>query len=414
VVSIPVAQSIRRTYRRYKFYRWGYKPGSLSGFLASKLEEHSKARREAAPVRVYMDGCFDMMHYGHANALRQARTCGDVLVVGLIPDEEIIKVKGPPVCNNEERMAMVSAVKWVDEVIPNTPYEITEEFMTELFEKHKIDFIVHGDDPCLLPDGSDAYAAAKRVGRFVTIKRTEGISTTDLVGRMLMCVRGDNTKNSNQQASQLKEFSTNPTAEMERTPSSTRVSQFLPTSRRFVQFSSGKQPFPGATIVYVDGAFDMFHSGHVKFLEKARELGDFLLVGIHTDEVVQENRGAHHPIQSLHERALSVLSCRFVDEVVMGAPWVITRDLLMSFNVSLVVEGTIKEEAPGALEEEDPYAVPKEMGIFKRISSPNDMTTTKIIHRIMENRAAYEARNAKKAKSEQNYYENQKAFMEEV
>eukprot|EP00976_Prorocentrum_cordatum_P033186 676038-Prorocentrum_minimum.AAC.4 len=228
---------------------------------------------------------------------------------------------------------MVSAVKWVDEVIPNTPYEITEEFMTELFEKHKIDFIVHGDDPCLLPvstdhvqrsnrrdgsskatfgrtystnpslispptsrlsealclgdpnprvpagrigclrgfgafcDGSDAYAAAKRVGRFVTIKRTEGISTTDLVGRMLMCVRGEATKDSTQKASQLKEFSSNPSIStnpdegLERTTSDTRVSQFLPTSRRFVQFSSGKQPFPGATIVYVDGAFDMFHSG---------------------------------------------------------------------------------------------------------------------------------------------------------
>lgn len=36
-----------------------------------------------------MDGCFDMMHYGHANALRQARALGDVLVVGLIPDSQI-------------------------------------------------------------------------------------------------------------------------------------------------------------------------------------------------------------------------------------------------------------------------------------------------------------------------------------
>ena len=37
----------------------------------------------------------------------QARTCGDVLVVGLIPDEEIVKVKGPPVCNDEERYAQL-------------------------------------------------------------------------------------------------------------------------------------------------------------------------------------------------------------------------------------------------------------------------------------------------------------------
>lgn len=41
------------------------------------------------PVRVYMDGCFDLMHYGHANALRQAKALGDELVVGVVSDEEI-------------------------------------------------------------------------------------------------------------------------------------------------------------------------------------------------------------------------------------------------------------------------------------------------------------------------------------
>jgi len=69
------------------------------------------------PVRVYMDGCFDVMHYGHANALRQARALGDQLVLGLISDDEIRRAKGPPVMNYKERKTLVGANKWVDEVI---------------------------------------------------------------------------------------------------------------------------------------------------------------------------------------------------------------------------------------------------------------------------------------------------------
>eukprot|EP00882_Tetradesmus_deserticola_P027303 GHRQ01030195.1.p1 GENE.GHRQ01030195.1~~GHRQ01030195.1.p1 ORF type:complete len:249 (+),score=114.02 GHRQ01030195.1:487-1233(+) len=141
------------------------------------------------PVRVYMDGCFDMMHYGHANALRQAKALGDVLVVGLIPDSEILRCKGPPVLVERERYLLVDAVKWVDEVLQDVPYDLSPEFVEELFTKHKIDYIIHGDDPCLLPDGTDAYAHAKKLGRFKMIKRTEGVSTTDIVGRMLTCTR---------------------------------------------------------------------------------------------------------------------------------------------------------------------------------------------------------------------------------
>lgn len=77
---------------------------------------------------------------------------------------------------------MVAAVKWVDEVIPDAPYAITEEFMNKLFNKYNIDYIIHGDDPCLLPDGTDAYALAKKAGRYKQIKRTEGVSSTDIVG----------------------------------------------------------------------------------------------------------------------------------------------------------------------------------------------------------------------------------------
>lgn len=60
----------------------------------------------------------------------------------------------------------------------------------------------------------------------------------------------------------------------------------LPISRRIVQFSTAKEPKPTDRIVYVDGVFDLFHAGHAEVFRKAKEMGDFLLVGIHDDAVI--------------------------------------------------------------------------------------------------------------------------------
>ncbi|GAQ92628.1 CTP:phosphorylethanolamine cytidyltransferase [Klebsormidium nitens] len=353
-------------------------------------------RSKKRPVRIYMDGCFDMMHYGHANALRQARALGDQLVVGINSDDEIRKNKGPPVMNIDERVVMVEAVKWVDEIIVDAPYAIDKAFMATLFDDYKIDYIIHGDDPCLLPDGTDAYAEVRKAGRFKQVKRTEGVSSTDIVGRMLLCVR-DPRASPRPVPSLQRQFS-----QHGRESDTTRVSHFLPTSRRIVQFSNGKSPPPDAKIVYIDGAFDMFHAGHVEILRAARALGDFLLVGLHPDTVITAHRGPHHPIMNLHERSLSVLACRYVDEVVIGAPWDVTQDLLTTFNISLVVHGTRAEPNERAADD-DPYALPKEMGIFRVIDSSRDITTSTIIKRIWANHESYMARNEKKQKSEAAY-----------
>ncbi|XP_010553187.1 PREDICTED: ethanolamine-phosphate cytidylyltransferase [Tarenaya hassleriana] len=368
--------------------------------------------RQRKPVRVYMDGCFDMMHYGHCNALRQARALGDQLVVGVISDEEIIANKGPPVTPLHERLIMVKAVKWVDEVIPDAPYAITEDFMRRLFDEYQIDYIIHGDDPCVLPDGTDAYALAKKAGRYKQIKRTEGVSSTDIVGRMLLCVRERSINDSHNHSSLQRQFSHGHTPKFEDggSPAGTRVSHFLPTSRRIVQFSNGKGPGPDAHIIYIDGAFDLFHAGHVEILRVARELGDFLLVGIHDDQTVRAERGAHHPIMNLHERSLSVLACRYVDEVIIGAPWEVSKDMITTFNISLVVHGTVAESNDFLKEKDNPYAVPIRMGIFRILKSPLDITTSTIIKRIVANHEAYQKRNTKKEASEKRYYE-EKTYM---
>uniref|UniRef100_M4E767 ethanolamine-phosphate cytidylyltransferase n=1 Tax=Brassica campestris TaxID=3711 RepID=M4E767_BRACM len=182
-------------------------------------------------------------------------TLGDELVVGVVSNDEIIANKGPPVTPLHERMIMVKAVKWVDEVIPDAPYAITEEFMKRLFDEYLIDYINHGADPCVLPDGTDAYALAKKAGRYKKIKRIEGVSSTDIVGRMLLCVR--ERSNSQNHSSLQRQFSHGH------------------NSPRFEDGASSAGG-PGAHIIYIDGAFDLFHAGHVEILRRARELGDII------------------------------------------------------------------------------------------------------------------------------------------
>ena len=60
------------------------------------------------------------------------------------------------------------------------------------------------------------------------------------------------------------------------------------------------------------------------------------------------------------------------------------------------------------------YALPRGRGMFKLLASPSASTTRSIIQRIMDNRAAFEARNAKKVASETAYYTGSKDYVQEV
>lgn len=376
------------------------------------------------PVRVYMDGCFDGMHFGHANALRQAKALGDVLVVGINPEVEIRKHKGPPIMSDDERFVAVSSVKWVDEVLTNVPYEVTAEFLDKLINEHDIDIIVHGDDPCIGADGQDVYRAVKEMGRFRTVKRTEGVSSTDIVGRMLLCTRDHHVNPNSDTPSEgavdvssakavATDDETSPSSAAQPATPFTRISTFLPTTRRLMQFAGGsKAPKPGDRVVYCDGTFDLFHAGHIETLRRAREEGDFLLVGIHDDVTANLKKGSNFPILNLHERTLSVLSCKYVDEVIIGAPWCVTEDMITTMNIAVVVHGT-KHDATCATEKGDPYEVPKGLNIYQEVESPSELTVPVIVDRIVRNRDAYVARNAKKEKSEAEYLTKHKVYVAE-
>lgn len=122
----------------------------------------------------------DLFHAGHVSLLQEARRHGDWLVVGVISDETASSYKRRPIMTLEERVAVVEACRYVDEVIPDAPFEVTRDFL----ETHEISTIVHGDD--LAPEtAATIYGPAVADARMVYVARTGSISTTQLIQRVL-------------------------------------------------------------------------------------------------------------------------------------------------------------------------------------------------------------------------------------
>lgn len=120
--------------------------------------------------KVITYGTFDLFHVGHLNILRRAKELGDYLVVAVSSDA-FNEIKGKKcVIPDYERMAIVEAIKYVDEVIPENDWEQKIRDVQE----HDIDVFVMGDDWEGKFDFLSEYCDV------VYLPRTEGISTTQL------------------------------------------------------------------------------------------------------------------------------------------------------------------------------------------------------------------------------------------
>jgi glycerol-3-phosphate cytidylyltransferase len=135
---------------------------------------------EGASARVYVDMVGDLFHAGHVALLRAARRHGDWLVVGVLSDDTVAAYKRRPIMTLDERVAVIESCRYVDEVIADAPYQLTREFLDE----HAVSTVVHGDD--LTAEGAESiYGPAAAAGQLLYVPRTEGISTTELIQRVL-------------------------------------------------------------------------------------------------------------------------------------------------------------------------------------------------------------------------------------
>lgn len=249
-------------------------------------------------------------------------------------------------------IAAVDACRWATKSIPCAPYVTSLPWISHYGCK----FVVHGDDITSDSSGEDCYRFVKAAGRFRVVKRTPGISTTDLVGRMLLCTKnhfisslsdalaGNEGPGSLEERAllgqdmrqRIRDYATDDTG-LKPGP---RVLSWVSSedsrsmnsglkSNLYQTIVDGIGPRSGQRIVYVDGGFDLFCSGHIEFLrqvEKAeqamvrREKRDadsatdygapYIVAGIHDDDVINRWKGMNYPIMNILERGLCVLQCR--------------------------------------------------------------------------------------------------------
>lgn len=129
---------------------------------------------------VFTNGCFDILHVGHARYLEQAKTLGDILVVGLNSDESVKRLKGPtrPIQTEEDRKELLLALKPVDMVVI-----FSEDTPLELIKKIKPHFLVKGGD--WSEDqivGSDFVKSIG--GKVMSLPFSQGKSTTNIVDKI--------------------------------------------------------------------------------------------------------------------------------------------------------------------------------------------------------------------------------------
>lgn len=79
----------------------------------------------------------------------------------------------------------------------------------------------------------------------------------------------------------------------------------------------------GLKVVLTSGSWDLFHIGHAEYLERAKKLGDLLIVGVDSDEKVRERKGPHRPVVPEAERVKTLCHLRHVDAVTLKT----TREL---------------------------------------------------------------------------------------
>jgi rfaE bifunctional protein nucleotidyltransferase chain/domain len=141
----------------------------------------AKLRAEGKKI-VFTNGCFDILHLGHIRYLREAKSRGDILIVGLNSDESVRKIKGEnrPIMGEEERAEILASLEMVDFVV------IFEETVPdELIRLIKPDIHIKGGDYKSPEELPEAELVRSLGGEVIIVEGVEGKSTSNIIKTIL-------------------------------------------------------------------------------------------------------------------------------------------------------------------------------------------------------------------------------------
>ena len=129
-------------------------------------------------------------------------------------------------------------------------------------------------------------------------------------------------------------------------------------------------------IVYTYGAFDILHPGHIKLLVGARELGDFLIVGIVSDSPIAKLKGKKRPIQKLEERLTNISSIRCVDAAIEQLEYDPSSELLGLSRINILAKGDDWDYIPGT------ETIESMGGKLMKLSYTKEFSTSRIVKKM--------------------------------
>jgi rfaE bifunctional protein nucleotidyltransferase chain/domain len=128
--------------------------------------------------------------------------------------------------------------------------------------------------------------------------------------------------------------------------------------------------------IFVNGTFDVLHRGHLMLLNYAKSLGDYLVVGIDTDERIKEKKGPSRPVNHINERAFMLMNLKSVNEVKTFSTDDELENLVKCIKPDIMVVGSDWKNKPVIGSQ---YA--KQLKFFDRI---DEYSSTKIIQSIID------------------------------